>query len=284
MTCSCLLFLVVDMGGDLVAEMAKGWQQKERSTLSIQVIKWRKEFLDLNLLLFPHKGKTCSHTLKSLIRIWLWLLKSSLHPYLVPSFVVKSRLKIITIWLVLLGKGYTIRLTENALTARWMMTCSLLYVLKFRVYFYYAYYEGMIQDVSSWVWWAIDDQHQAQYWAKKLRVKDQIRWRLKQFSWVWQCPFEEETEEDHNKIEELRKKAEDFQQLLDGATNRSVDGYITFQETVVKELEKRHPGQNFDWVRNLMPGQSFFPSANEGGWRWRWFWWVASYAWRAFGW
>lgn len=32
----------------------------------------------------------------------------------------------------------------------------------------------------------------------------------------------------------------------------------------MKELEKCHPGQNFDWVHNFLPGQSFLPGAGDG--------------------
>lgn len=52
-------------------------------------------------------------------------------------------------------------------------------------------------------------------------------------------------DEDYSKTEELRKQVEDLQQQLDGVVDRSTGAYITFQEVIVKQLEKCHLGQKF---------------------------------------
>lgn len=68
-------------------------------------------------------------------------------------------------------------------------------------------------------------------------------------------------EDDHSHMEELKKKINDLQQQLDSAAYRSADTYITFQKSVVKEMQKHFFGQKFNWVHSW----SVFPSRFKGG-------------------
>lgn len=53
-------------------------------------------------------------------------------------------------------------------------------------------------------------------------------------------------EEDQTYMDDLKKNIDNLQHQLNSVVDRSADACITFQEVVVKEMQKHFPGQNFD--------------------------------------